>query len=180
MAALPKSTARTRASLVALAEVVLVGSFATATVGANNTLIEARVKAGHWRGIPWEFRAGAWRDGTYCVAMLISRREDARGCGNVRREGGVSYVASRGDPEPAYVMGPVVRAARFVRVTFFDRPPLRLSTLPAPRSLQSGMRFFVALLPCPATPRTLVAQNAAGRTLARSGVVHRLGPRVHC
>src|SRR5690242_4567318 len=64
-------------------------------------------------------------------------------------------------------MDAVVTRARSVQIEFFDRAPLRLSTIPAPPAIQGGVRFFVAVLPCPAMPKTLVARDAAGRVVAR-------------
>jgi hypothetical protein len=97
-------------------------------------------------------------------------REDGRGCGNVRQQGGIGWsagAAGRGRSSPNFVMGAVVTRARSVRVEFFDRAPLRLGTIPAPRRLQGGVRFFVAVLPCPAKVKKLVARDAAGRVVAR-------------
>jgi hypothetical protein len=64
-------------------------------------------------------------------------------------------------------MGAVLARARSVGVEFFDRAPLRLGTIPAPRTLEGGARFFVAVLPCPASPKKLIARDAAGRVVAR-------------
>jgi hypothetical protein len=137
-------------------------------VAATGSAAEAKIKSGTWHGVNWEFRGGAWRDGSYCVAMLIRGRENARGCGNVREQRGIGYTAGAagsGRRLPNYVMGAVVTRARSVRVEFFDRAPLRLGTIPAPRTLEGGVRFFVAVLPCPATPKKLAARDARGRVV---------------
>jgi hypothetical protein len=113
---------------------------------------------------------GAWRDGAYCVAIVINGHENARGCGNVRQQGGIGYAAggtANDSRLPNYVMGAVVARARTVRVEFFDRAPLRLRTIPAPRTLEGGVRFFVAVLSCPASAKKLIAPDAAGRVVAR-------------
>ena len=52
-------------------------------------------------------------------------------------------------------------------IMFLDRPPIRISTIAHPRTLDRGIRFFAAILSCPATARSLVARNAAGRIVAR-------------
>jgi hypothetical protein len=125
-------------------------------MAASGSAAEAHIKSGRWRGVKWEFRGGAWRDGSYCTGMLIRDRENSRACGNVRQQGGIGYSAGGagyGRHPPIYVMGAVVTRARSVHVDFFDRPPLRLGTVPAPRTLEGGVRFFVAVLPCPATPK---------------------------
>jgi hypothetical protein len=139
-------------------------------VAANGSVVEAHIKSGRWHGVNWELRGGAWRDGSYCTAMLINGRENSRGCGNVRQQGGIGAGAGgvgSGRRLPNYVMGAVVPRARSVRVEFFGRAPVRLSTIPAPRMLEGGVRFFVAVLPCPAKPRKLIARDATGRIVAR-------------
>jgi hypothetical protein len=137
-------------------------------VAATGSAVEAHIKSGRWHGVQWEFRGGAWRDGSYCTAMLIRDREIGRACGNVRQQGGIGYSAGVAGGErhlPIYVMGVVVTRARWVHVEFFDRAPLRVGTIPAPRTLEGGVRFFVAVLPCPATPKKLIARDAAGRVV---------------
>ena len=151
-------------------------------VAASSSAVEAHIKSGRWHGAAWEFRGGAWRDGSYCTAMLINGREDSRGCGNVHQEGGIGYGAggTAGDSRlPNYVVGAVVTRARSVRIEFFDRIPMRLGTIPAPRTLEGGVRFFVAVSPCPATPNKLVARDAAGRVVARYTWKH-VPPRSSC
>jgi hypothetical protein len=136
--------------------------------GAAGSAVEAHIKSGRWHGVKWEFRGGAWRDGSYCTAMLIRNRENSRACGNVRQQGGIGYsagVAGNDRHLPIYVMGAVVTRARSVHVEFFDRSPLQLGTIPAPRTLEGGVRFFLAVVPCPATPKNLVARDAAGRVV---------------
>jgi hypothetical protein len=151
--------------------VVAVSTFALVVpLAGAGTVAEAHIKAGYWHGVKWELRGGAWHDGSYCVAMLVRDRENARGCGNVRQQGGIGYSAGGTASNrhlPSFVMGAVVAKARSVRVEFFDRPPLRLGTIPAPRTLEGGERFFVAVLACPATPKKLVASNASGQVVAR-------------
>ena len=100
------------------------------------------------------------------LAVAIDR-ENGRACGNVREQGGIGYIAAVSRPFPDYVIGPVVTAARSIRIEFFDRAPRRLSTIPAPRALQGGMRFFMAIVPCPSTPRSFVARDRGGRVVAR-------------
>jgi hypothetical protein len=151
--------------------IVAVSSFALlAPVAAAGTVAEAHIKSGNWHGVKWEFRGGAWRDGSYCVAMVVRGREAGRACGNVRKQRGIGYaagVAGNGRSSPHYVMGALVNQARSVKVGFSDRMPLRLGTIPAPRTLEGGVRFFVAVLPCTAQPKTFVARNAMGHIVAR-------------
>jgi hypothetical protein len=156
--------------------VVAVSTFALLVSSAfAGTVVEAHIKSGRWHGIKWEFRGGAWRDGSYCTAMLVRDRENARGCGNVRQQGGIGWsagTAGSGRGLPNYLMGAVVTRARSIRVEFFDRGPLRLGTIPAPRTLQGGVRFFVAVLPCPAKPKKLVARDGGGRIVASDAWRH--------
>src|SRR3954451_5379850 len=84
-------------------------------MAASSSAAEAHIKSGRWRGVKWEFRGGAWRDGSYCTAMLIRDRENSRACGNVRQQGGIGYsagVAGYGRHLPICVMGAVVTRAR--------------------------------------------------------------------
>jgi hypothetical protein len=152
--------------------VVAVSIFALfVSLAAAGTVAEAHIKSGRWHGVKWELRGGAWRDGSYCVAMLVRDRENARGCGNLRQQGGIGWSAGAAGSNrhfPSFVMGAVLARARSVRVEFFDRAPLRLGTIPAPRTLEGGLRFFVAALSCPAGVRRLVARDAAGRIVARN------------
>ena len=139
-------------------------------VAAPGSAVEAHIKSGRWHGVKWEFRGGAWRNGAYCTALLINGHENSRGCGNVRQQGGIGWAAGAagsGHRLPNYVMGAVLTRARSVGVEFFDRGPLRLGTIPAPRTLEGGVRFFIALLPCPANPKRLVARDVTGRVVAR-------------
>jgi hypothetical protein len=159
---------------------VAIAVWAVTTPALAGAAVEATVKTGRWHGVKWEFRAGAWRDGSYCVAMLIRDRENGRACGNVRGQGGIGYIAAVSRPLPDYVIGPVVTTARSVRIEFFDRAPLRLSTIRAPRTLQGGMRFFMAIASCPSTPRSFVARDGRGRVVARFVVRHRAVPMSVC
>jgi hypothetical protein len=139
-------------------------------IAASGSAVEAHIKSGRWHAVSWELRGGAWRDGSYCTAMLINGRENSRGCGDIRQQGGIGYsagTAASGTRSPNYVMGAVLARARSLRVEFFDRAPVRIGTIPAPRTLEGGVRFFVVVLPCPAKPRTLIARDAKGRVVAR-------------
>src|SRR5437879_1840080 len=102
--------------------VVAVSSFALfVPLAAAGTVAEAHIKSGHWHGVKWDFRGGAWRDGSFCVAMLIRGRENGRGCGNLRQQGGIGYAAGAAGSDrslPNYVMGAVVAKARSVEVEF--------------------------------------------------------------
>ena len=165
-----------RAVVVAVATLALL---ATSAVYAH-TAGEATVKTGRWHGIKWKLTAGTWPDGSYCIAMTVgSGPEDGRSCGSIRKER-ISYMAHTGRPAPADVEGPVIAKARSVQIKFFDRPQIRISTIAPPPTLDPGIRFFVAVLPCPATPRSFVARNAAGRIVAQLVIAHRLGPKAPC
>ena len=74
--------------VVAISLIALFSPFA-----ATGSAVEAHIKSGRWHGVSWEFRGGAWRDGSYCVAMLVNDRENSRGCGNVRQQGGIGWSA---------------------------------------------------------------------------------------
>ena len=102
--------------------------------------------------------------------MLINGRENSRACGNVRQQGGIGYSAGRAGSDrrlPNYVMGAVLTRARSVRVELFDRTSVRLGTIPPPRTLEGGVRFFVAIVPCPAIVKRLIARDATGRVVGR-------------
>jgi hypothetical protein len=138
------------------------------------------VKTGRWQGIQWKLTAGTWPDGSYCVAMTVGvGPEDGRSCGSIRHSR-ISYVAHTGRPAPADVVGPVIAKARSVQIKFFDRQAIRVSTIAPPPTLDPGIRFFAAILPCPATPRGFEARDAAGRIVARLVIAHRLGPKAPC
>jgi hypothetical protein len=171
-----------RAAVIAVAVVGLVAAPVASyahTVGYPTT-----IKSGRWHGMKWKVTARTGSDGSYCIDMEISGRLDGRSCGSIRDRGsrGISYMAHWGRPTPNYVIGPVIAKARSVHIRFFDRPPIRISTIAPPRTpeLDRGIRFFTVILPCPATPRSLVARDAAGRVVAqiiraRPGV-----PRASC
>jgi hypothetical protein len=153
--------------------------FAPAATYAH-TVGESTVKIGRWHGIKWKLTAGTWPDGSYCVAMTVGGgSEDGRSCGSIRKEG-ISYLAHTGRPAPGYVVGPVIAKARSVQISFFDRQPIRTSTIAPPPTLDPSTRFFMAILPCPATPRSFVARNAAGRVVAQLIIAHRPGPKTPC
>lgn len=144
-------------------------------IAATGSDVEAHIKAGRWHGVSWEFRGGAWRDGSYCTAMLINGHDNSHGCGNLREQGGIGWsagAAGTGRRLPNYLMGAVLPRARSVRVEFFDRTPLRLDTIPAPPALQGGVRFFVAVLSCPANPKKLIARDAGGQVVAHYAWQH--------
>jgi hypothetical protein len=161
-----------------VATVATLALLATSAVEAG-TPIEMTVKAGRWQGITWRLTAGTWSDGSYCVAMTIEGRENGRSCGSIRRDR-MSYLAAIGRPDPNYVVGPVIATARSVQITFFDRVPVRISTITPPRGLAPGTRFFAVLLRCPATPRHFIARDTAGRIVAQLVAVHPRRPRAHC
>jgi hypothetical protein len=165
-----------RAVAVAVASLALLAPAATYA----HTVGETTVRSGRWHGIKWEFRAQSGSDGSYCVAMRVSGRENGRSCGSIRGEGGISYLAATGRPVPDYVIGPVIAKARSVRIRFFGRPPISISTIAPPATLDPGTRFFAAILPCPATPRSFAARNASGRIVAQLVIAHRLAPKPPC
>jgi len=149
-------------------------SLALATAAPAGTPAEARIGTGAWHSIKWELRGGAWQDGSYCTAMLLGGKEVGRACGKVTKRDGIGYSSAVGRPEPDYVTGAVLTNARSVHVDFFDRAPITVPTIRAPRSLQGGVRFFLKLVPCPATPRKLVARDASGAIVARFVVTHHM------
>jgi hypothetical protein len=168
----------------ALARFVLTVAFATlallvASTTYAHTAGDPTVKIGRWHGITWKLTAQDGPDGSYCVAMRTPNRTNSRSCGSIR-EHGISYLAHTGRPAPTYVVGPVIARARSIQIKFFDRPPVRTSTIAPPPTLDPGTRFFVAILSCPATPRSFVARNAAGRIVAQLVIPHRLGPKAPC
>jgi hypothetical protein len=150
-------------------------TLALATAAPAGTPAEARIGTGAWHGIKWELRGGAWHDGSYCTAMLLGGKEVGRGCGQVTKHDPIGYSAG-GDSrrEPDYVTGAVLTNARSVHVDFFDRAPITVPAIRAPRSLQGGVRFFLKLLPCPATPKRLVARDVRGAIVARFLVTHHM------
>jgi hypothetical protein len=160
----------TAARLVVLTAATLL----LATHAAAGTPAEARIRSGTWHGIKWELRGGAWRDGSYCTATLVRDKEVGRACGKVTKHDSIGYSAAVGRPEPDYVTGAVLTNARSVHIEFFDRAAITVPTIRAPRVLQGGVRFFMKLLPCPATPRKLVARDANGAIVARFVVTHHM------
>ncbi len=169
----------------ALARRVVVVAVATLTLLATSaiyahTLGEATVKTGRWHGITWKFTAQAGSDGSYCIAMTVGGREEGRSCGELGNDG-ITYLAHSGRPAPNYVLGVVIARARSVQITFFNGRSIRISTIPPPPALDRGTRFFAAILPCrPAMPRSFVARNAAGRTVARLVIPRPRGPKLSC
>lgn len=151
----------------------------TAAGTPAHTASEPTVISGRWHGIKWELTGNTGRDGSYCIVMTVGRDEDARSCGSIGNEG-ISYLFGTGSPALTYVVGPVIAKARFVQIKFFDRPPIRTSTIAPPRTLYRGIRFFAAILPCPATPRSFVARNAAGRIVAQIIRARRGVPKAPC
>jgi hypothetical protein len=164
-----------RSVAVAVATLAL---FAPAATPAH-TVGETTVKSGRWHGIKWELTAQAGSDGSYCVVMTVRRTDSGRACGSIRDES-ISYLAHTGRPAPNYVVGPVIARARSVQVRFFDRPPIRTSTIAPPPTVDPGTRFFAAILPCPATPKSFVARNAARRIVGKLVIARRLGPKAPC
>jgi hypothetical protein len=160
--------------------VAILGLFA-ASAGYGQTHYPT-VKSGRWHDIAWKFTARTGSDGSYCLQMTIRGRTDSRGCGSIRDRAsrGISYLFGTGRPAPAYVVGPVIAKARFVQIKFFDRPPIRISTIAPPRTLYRGIRFFAAILPCPATPRSFVARNAARQIVAQIIRARRGVPKTSC
>lgn len=151
-----------RSIAVAVATLALLAPAATPA----HTASEPTVISGRWHGIKWELTANTGRDGSYCIVMTVGRDEDARSCGSIRNDG-ISYLFGTGSPALTYVVGPVIAKARSVQIKFFVRPPIRISTIAPPPTLYRGIRFFAAILPCPATPRSFVARNAAGQIVAQ-------------
>jgi hypothetical protein len=162
-----------RVFAAAAATVALVAVSAASALTVSTTT----VKSGRWHGITWEFTTeGSFGGGSYCVAMAIRGREAGRGCGATPKKG-ITYIAHTGRPAPDYVIGPVVAAARSVQITFFDRPPIRAPTI---RTRDRSTRYFAVVVTCPATPKSFVARNGAGRIVARFALRHRIGPRASC
>jgi hypothetical protein len=159
-----------------VAVAVVTVALLTASATSAHTLSEQTVASGRWHGMKWEFKAQA-ADGAYCIAMTVGRGlEDGRSCGSMGKHG-ISYLAHHGRPAPNYVVGPVIAKARSVQIKFLDRPSVRISTMAPPPTLDRGMRFFAVILACPATPRSLVARDAAGRVVAQIVIPNRRFPR---
>lgn len=160
--------------LIAVAATIV--ALLTVSAASALNISTTTVKTGRWDGIRWKFTTeGSFADGFICVAMAIRGHEATRGCGATGKQG-ITYVAHTGRPVPDYVIGPVVAAARSVRITFFDRPAIRTPTI---RTRDRSTRYFAVVLACPATPKSFVARNAAGRIVARL-VLKRLPPRATC
>jgi hypothetical protein len=160
----------------------MVGVVAAPTSGYGHSLgYGTTVESGRWHGLKWTFTARTGSDGHYCIDLHLESLGESRSCGSIR-DRGISYMVHSGRPGPNYVVGPVVATARAVHIRFFDRPPLRTLTIapPSTSELDRRIRFFVTILPCPATPRRLVARNAAGRVVAQlmTRPLHR--PRLPC
>jgi hypothetical protein len=134
-------------------------------------------KSGRWNAIRWEFTTeGSFAEGFSCVAMAIRGREASRSCGPTPKAG-ITHLAHWGRPAPDYVIGQVVAAARSVRITYFDRPAIRTPTI---QTRDRSTRYFAVVVACPATPKSFVARNGAGRIVAQFVLKHRLPPRATC
>jgi hypothetical protein len=155
-----------------MASVLSLGA-ALATVALLATSADARplgevtITAGRSHGVSWTLRAGGFPDGSYCVAVTVAGSEAGRSCGNIR-DHGIQYMALAPRASTEFVVGPVLARARSVRIRFFERPSIRLRTIAPPPSFVQGIRFFAAVVPCPATPRSLTARDAGGRIVART------------
>jgi hypothetical protein len=144
---------------------------------------EVTVAKGSWHGLNWKVTASTDRGGFYCMADTVGRgAEDSRGCGSIRDRNsyGISYSAGTDRGSPILVYGPVFARARSVRISFFDRPAILRPTIVPPRGLDPGTRFFVAVLPCPATPKMFVARDGRSRIVARLAVRRPGGPDLSC
>src|SRR5688500_12369206 len=157
---------------------VAILGFVAASATYGHTVSEPTVISGRWHGIKWELTANTGSDGSYCIVMTVRRTDYGRSCGSIRNKG-ISYLTHSGRPAPDYVVGPVIAKARSVQIAFFDQRPIRISTIAPPRTLYRGIRFFAAILPCPATARSVVARNAAGRIVARIAIP-RPPPKLSC
>jgi hypothetical protein len=144
---------------------------------------EVTVAKGTWHGLNWKVAASTDHGGFYCIAYTIGRgAEDGRGCGSIRDRNsyGISYGAGTDRGSPVLVYGPVFASARSVRITFYDRPAILRPAIAPPRRLDPETRFFVAMLPCPATPKTFVARDGRGRIVARLAVRRAGWPDFSC
>jgi hypothetical protein len=95
----PSYTPRARLNPAPMLRLVFAGSILAqlSPVAATGSVAEAHTKSGRWHGVNWELRGGAWRERSFCVAMLINDRESGRRCGNVRRQ------AESATPEPHHL-----------------------------------------------------------------------------
>jgi hypothetical protein len=111
-------------------------------------------------------------DSQHRAGRVVLHRDDRRAR---RRRAELRLDRQRGNqlsishrPSGPHLRGrPCHREGSFRSDQVFDRPPIRISTIAPPRTLYRGIRFFAAMLPCPATPRSFVARNAAGRIVAQ-------------
>jgi hypothetical protein len=126
----------------------------------------AVVATGVWSGSPWTLTAYRSATDGICTALTPSSPANepagvgaGMGCDSITgvprtaqskrfTPHGISYLQSSGGGGfPGYIIGPVIDSARSVEITLSDNTTLKVTTISAPASLQSKIRFFVTELP---------------------------------
>ena len=126
------------------------------------------VKKGRWGNLAWTFSASETSDGHYCVSFNSGHGSN-EGCGSIHPPGyrvpfGLSFVSGSGNL--SYVLGPVVSTAETVSITLSNGHVLTTRTIPAPKSLEPGISFYLVEKPCKAFPQAIIGRDSAGREVA--------------
>jgi hypothetical protein len=154
------------------------------------------IEKGNWNGVRWTLTAYRTGSDGICWALTpeVAGQRSGRGAGmacdtinGVSRTArsvpftphDISYMQSfNSQALGSYVTGPVVHTAAQVEIVLRDGTRLRAATVPAPRTLDSQIRFYVVQLPAPHPGaavltqgvRTLTGLDAHGKVVARMEV----------
>lgn len=154
----------------------LAGGVAAATAAADVHALggssppKGTIASGMFGRIAWRLSATDAADGSFCVTVKLSLHSSggATACGSIYgpRAHGITYLAHTGGPEPDYIVGPVVATARTVEITLSNGATLRTKTIAPPKGMTTKIAFYVAQLPCPATPTRLEGVDRLGHIRA--------------
>jgi hypothetical protein len=177
-----------RARLFALFVAVMVFVLLLGRADYSSASSSALIAHGSFSGVPWQLTGSSWSDGTYCLNMKIpasSKSSGSESCGSIHGRGrygphGISYGAHSGRPLPGWVVGPVVPTARVVEIKLSTGNTLRVKTIAPRRAVSTGMRFYVAELPCPEWPTRFTARDGGGRAVAHIELRPHIAVKVTC
>jgi hypothetical protein len=137
------------------------------------------VRTVSWHGTNWTLSAYRSATDGVCFAMTPGPTVNAETVGAGMNCSAVGSVRSTTDPTPPplaylassgrgqhWIVGAAVPSAS-IRVELADGRLLHAVPFTAPPGLRARIDFFMALVPCDATPRAITALDARGRTLGR-------------
>ena len=131
------------------------------------------VKSGHWANIPWTLSASDTADGHVCLYLVLpAQRAGASSCSLIRRSpirvgGSYGLVFSSGYQGVSYVIGAAPATARTIKITLWNGSVITTRTISPTRGLSSNFGFFAVERTCKSDEKSIVARDAAGRTVAR-------------